>query len=324
MTNLSTKVKRPIINAHAGGTLYGVPYSNCREAYENAYAKGARSFEIDISVTKDGRFVASHVFSRVAGITEREFLKEKVKLGWHWRRGTSLNLDSIARLADVYPDVTFMFDLHFSSRTYQRRAFEPDYSYDFLATFDRFFRQITALGLVERSVIECYSAQHILEAESVGGRRLQLWIDVRDRMYPALGNVNEYIRFCANHPIVAVSLPGDWLRENSYVVGMFHKENLMVYSSSWERLEDRHLAAKMGVDYITVDHCRPIGKLEQHLHVGLDFVRHQLFDVGSGFRVFIRQHVPLAKQIRMCICQSGEKRTKIASPPWALNYGKTL
>lgn len=48
------------IIAHAGGEIHGNTYTNSLEALNKSYSDGARIFELDISQTKDGAYVAVH------------------------------------------------------------------------------------------------------------------------------------------------------------------------------------------------------------------------------------------------------------------------
>lgn len=266
------KTLKPVLNAHAGGTYHGAKYTNCLQAFRHAYRNGARSFEIDISVTKDGKFVASHEFCRVANITEQEFLGSKRRIGWFREVGISLNLFMIAEMAHSFPDVEIMFDLHFSLYKYQRAYRELAQSYDFKSVAQFFFQEVVSLGLFEHSVFECYSAEHIIEAESLcrklgrKGVKLQLKIDMRNREFPCLGGWKEYVDFCSSHSqIKAVSIPGDLLRQNALVIAKFHQQGILVYSTMWEDACDRILAQKLNIDYITVDSIRPYCWLEKVL-----------------------------------------------------------
>jgi len=72
--------------AHGLGTVEGVGASNTREALENSYANGFKIFEVDLSLTKDGKIVVFHEGREeaighkgevIGEIKEKEFLKQK-------------------------------------------------------------------------------------------------------------------------------------------------------------------------------------------------------------------------------------------------------
>lgn len=74
--------------AHAGGSIDGIKYTNSKEALNFSYAQGFRMFELDISETSDGAFVATHDWAhwakevKYAGATpvsRTEFLKHKIR-----------------------------------------------------------------------------------------------------------------------------------------------------------------------------------------------------------------------------------------------------
>lgn len=63
---------------HAGGTLDGEPYTNSLEALRQNYRAGRRIFEIDLSLTADGRIVLAHDWNAYGGVApdSSEFLKQ--------------------------------------------------------------------------------------------------------------------------------------------------------------------------------------------------------------------------------------------------------
>lgn len=280
----------PIMNAHAGGLWCGVPYTNCREACVSSYKQGARSLELDILLTADGRYVASHDFWRVSNVDSKVFLKECHRHGWFRRRGTPMDIVEIARLANKLIGVELMFDLHGAYEMYDRQVVDASYTYDYKRAVGGLVREIDELGIFSRSVIECYSPQHVLEAESIGASRLQLWIDPENKNLPSLKAMDMYPVFCAKHHVIAVSMPGRWLRQHNgrVIVDMFHNNGIKVYSSAWESRAEREIAAQMGIDYITVDRCRPLSALGTVVHE----LKHQLLDTGSSFRKYVRNRIP--------------------------------
>ncbi|WP_273568683.1 interleukin-like EMT inducer domain-containing protein [Maribacter halichondriae] len=73
--------------AHAGGSIDNLKYTNSKEALDFNYKKGFRLFELDISETKDGHFVATHDWKHWATqtnykgelpVTRAEFLSHKI------------------------------------------------------------------------------------------------------------------------------------------------------------------------------------------------------------------------------------------------------
>lgn len=94
--------------AHAFGGIDGVSYTNSLEAFRENYAKGHRTFEVDFSVTSDGRLVCLHDWGTAQknGVTaggaasEEEFLAAKFA-----GKYTTLSLASLLALMKEYPDI---------------------------------------------------------------------------------------------------------------------------------------------------------------------------------------------------------------------------
>ncbi|MTD37040.1 hypothetical protein GIX45_00030 [Erwinia sp. CPCC 100877] len=102
------------IIARAGGEIDGNIYTNTREALDNSYNKGARMFEMDISKTADGQYVAVHDWSLWAKQTGYvgdippdliEFRKHKII-----DKYTSLTFSDINSWFSSHPDSILVTD----------------------------------------------------------------------------------------------------------------------------------------------------------------------------------------------------------------------
>lgn len=100
--------------AHAGGAISGKTYTNSLDALNNSYAKGLKLFELDISETSDGYYVAAHDWQHWSNITgykgnlppNREtFLKQKI-----YENFTPLDMDGINQWFKVHPDAILVTD----------------------------------------------------------------------------------------------------------------------------------------------------------------------------------------------------------------------
>lgn len=87
-----SKVRPPLLVAHAGGEIGGITYTNCLEAIENSLSKGINTIEIDFSYTSDQKIVLLHTwdgfiekfFNRLRGCySYDEFKGFKMFYGWH-------------------------------------------------------------------------------------------------------------------------------------------------------------------------------------------------------------------------------------------------
>ena len=100
--------------AHAGGGIDGNTYTNSLEALNENYNKGFRFFELDISVTSDGKYAATHdwdLWSRQANyadtlpVSEETFLKHQI-LGKY----TPLNMTRINDWFNNHKDAVLITD----------------------------------------------------------------------------------------------------------------------------------------------------------------------------------------------------------------------
>jgi hypothetical protein len=100
--------------AHGGGEVNGIKSTNSKEALDESYRKGFRLFEMDITETSDGKWVASHDWNMWARFTDyegslppsySEFMKHKIYGDY-----TTLDLKAINEWFRAHPDATLVTD----------------------------------------------------------------------------------------------------------------------------------------------------------------------------------------------------------------------
>ncbi len=100
--------------AHAGGSIDNLKYTNSREALDLNYKKGFRLFELDISETKDGHFVATHDWKHWATqtnykgelpVNRAEFLSLKI-----YGKYTPMGIEDINEWFKEHPDAILITD----------------------------------------------------------------------------------------------------------------------------------------------------------------------------------------------------------------------
>lgn len=103
--------------AHAmGSPRSGTPYTNSREAFAASYAKGFRTFEVDLLRTKDGHVLVAHDdtehrYGLPKGVRFRQLTAEQLKgLKYDGKYRVLFGEDLIA-LMGRYPDITVILDL---------------------------------------------------------------------------------------------------------------------------------------------------------------------------------------------------------------------
>jgi len=88
--------------AHAGGAIDGIKYTNCLEALNLSYSKGCKLFELDLTLTTDGKIVAQH---DPPGITEAEFMSKPIA-----GKYTPMNMNAINLWFQNHPDAILVTD----------------------------------------------------------------------------------------------------------------------------------------------------------------------------------------------------------------------
>jgi len=88
--------------AHAGGSIDGINYTNSLEALDLSYSKGCRMFELDLTLTSDGKIVASR---GILNKTEAEFMAQRIRKNY-----TPLNMESINIWFENHPDAILVTD----------------------------------------------------------------------------------------------------------------------------------------------------------------------------------------------------------------------
>ena len=110
--------------AHALGGMDGYAYLNCPEGFINAYEKGCRLFEVDLTKTADGIWVCRHSWQDAYGQWEGERRKkltlEEFLAAPLYGKYTPMTFQDLLNLIRDYPDAYILLDTkHYSFRNYQ-------------------------------------------------------------------------------------------------------------------------------------------------------------------------------------------------------------
>ena len=100
--NEATPEYREYFIAHAGGEIGGINYTNCLEAMNLSYSKGCRLFELDLRLTTDNVFVASH---DPIEMSEAKFMSQLIE-----GKYTPMNMKSIVQWFTNHPDAILVTD----------------------------------------------------------------------------------------------------------------------------------------------------------------------------------------------------------------------
>jgi hypothetical protein len=120
--------------AHAGGAIDGINYTNCLEALDLSYSKGCRLFELDLTLTTDGKIVAKH---DPPGMTEAEFMSQLI-LGKY----TPMNMKAINHWFQNHPDAILVTD----------KINDPQRIYDEFLFRDRVIMELFTWDAVDKAI----------------------------------------------------------------------------------------------------------------------------------------------------------------------------
>lgn len=103
--------------AHEGGAIDGHTYTDCLEALNLSYEKGARMFELDIIKTADNVFVAAHDWSWFGEISGNLSVSDSNPMTWQefsvqkiWDKYTPLDIYAINKWFGDHPDSILVTD----------------------------------------------------------------------------------------------------------------------------------------------------------------------------------------------------------------------
>lgn len=194
---------------HGCGAYKGVRQTNSLEALNLWYTKGVRCFEIDISETSDGRYVASHGLDRKS-LSRMEISNPPVSCEYPWfirqrlfsmtTEGlTPLDLDGLMNFLESHPDVCFMLDLFPINCQPMLEGFLN--ALDTLMTGKR--------NLRERILLEAYDTYMV---DIIHGHAYKIIYSVRNEKN--LDSPAVSINYLNNHGIEFISYP--WMYENTF------------------------------------------------------------------------------------------------------------
>ena len=115
--NLRVRYRPYGLVAHAFGSVNGLYYTNCREAFEESYRKGFRVFEVDLVLLADGTVYCAHNDMEGRYRIPRSFRRcrwEEVERKKLYGKYTPLLGEGLVELARNYDDAFFILDTKYS------------------------------------------------------------------------------------------------------------------------------------------------------------------------------------------------------------------
>lgn len=141
---------KPLV-IHAMGKINDDTYTNSLEAFEYHYLNGQRVFEVDFSVTSDGKLVARHDWGdgKQSGLdqehipTEKVFLQNKI-----CGKYTPLSIEKLVKLMQTYEDVIIVTDT---------KDLEPQLAKEEISLIISAAKKLNADSVLERFVVQIYT-----------------------------------------------------------------------------------------------------------------------------------------------------------------------
>lgn len=235
------------LNAHACGRWRGGLWPNCYEAMLAAIRHGFLHIELDVSVTKDGKFVIGHdaVDKKIKDVSESEWLK--LRMQWSGRR---MNLKNALDVLCAHPSVNVMWD------------FRPGVYEDCGSDITRFARTLMSSNLIRPGIIEVYSWNDYDSLVSIGYNEIIYGLCGRgwvNGIHCTRQQLESDMDECERRSVRNVSAPEFVVREYPSFIGKMHQSGCKVYSLGWEKNSSLHDAEMLGVDFATVDFAVPGG-----------------------------------------------------------------
>jgi len=254
VTVVTNNWENTVTVGHSFGQVGEDTYTGSLEAFQQYYAFGQRTFEVDFAITADGRMVLKHDwdFPAQAGIsgenipTEEEFLQIPI-----WGKYTPLSLVDLCAIMEEYPDIWIVTDT---------KSEEPE---QVKQEFDILVQTVKEAGcedILDRLVIQVYNEQ-MYEC-------LREYYDFKNYIYTFYqkwyGRPEEMVeicRYCVNNGIGVVAFQDSFYSEEMQEIA--DRYGLSVYLHTVNDVESAKQYLRMGATGIYTDKIVP-AQLEEH------------------------------------------------------------
>lgn len=238
---------------HAMGAIDGEVYSNCKEAFEQNYARGHRFFEADFSYTKDNYIVLWHNWNKnqinsgtKLGTVPTRAQFEQMKI---YDKYTSLTLEGLLELMDDYPDAYIFMDTKLTDTDDVKKQYKTIVS------------TAESMGLkhvLDRMVVMIYNKSMYSTIKGVYPFKQYVYMMYKAyKKQPTKAQVESVASFCEVNAIDYISMWDYWWKEEFMEIANAHglEVNLHTISSA----EDAQKFIEQGVSLITSDYLSPDG-----------------------------------------------------------------
>lgn len=231
--------------SHAMGRIDGRDYTNSQEAFELAYANGHKVFEVDFSITSDGKVVLKHDWENSHGLPEfeegyipvyNEFMGAKI-----WDKYTTVSLEELFRLMLNYDDIYIVTDSKAGKYPEVVDEFES------LNEILKLFSDKEQEHIKNHLIIQLYNNDMYTAVESVSHFEHYIYTLYQK----GVNTLDDTIEFCKKNDIPVVVMPAVWWNEE--INETLHKNGLKVYLHTLNDADEANMYFNKGVDGIYTD-----------------------------------------------------------------------
>lgn len=238
---------------HSFGLVDGSGYTGSLEAFQENYALGQRTFEVDLALTSDNKVVLKHDWNypQQEGIsednipTEEEFLEKKLN-----GKFTPMSFEQLCDFMMEYPDIWIVTDSKYTDEETIRQQFDA-----LLATIDA----KGAEQLLGRMVIQIYNEDMYRQLSQYG--RFQSYIfTMYQRWTGDIEDFREVSRFCVNNGIDAMAISENLYNEEIQEAADRYGMNLYLHTVN--EIKDAKKYVRSGICGVYTDTIMP-GEMEE-------------------------------------------------------------
>ncbi|MCR8634017.1 phosphatidylinositol-specific phospholipase C/glycerophosphodiester phosphodiesterase family protein [Paenibacillus radicis (ex Xue et al. 2023)] len=235
----------PLI-AHALGGIDGIDYTNSLQAFTQNYDKGQRVFEIDLSLTEDGKLAARHDWMGYLAqkfeqdipenkldepLTLKEFKSYKIL-----EKYTPLSFNDVVRILNKHPDVYFITDTKETDPKLVKQQF----------TLIRDTANKVDPAILDRVIPEIYSPEMM---ETV--KEIVPFKNVIFSIYLSAMEPDEVVNFVKNNGIRVVAMPTE--RVTDGFIAALTKAGVVTYAHSINDTAEVKQLMDLGVHGVYTD-----------------------------------------------------------------------
>lgn len=243
---LSGDWKKETLIAHACGGIDETNYTNSKEAFENSYANGLRSIEVDFVLTADEKLVCCHDWDDELSseygegyvYTEEEFLALKLH-----DKYTPMSLGMLFELMQQYEDVWVITDTKEMEPESVRKEFEI-----LLKTAE----EMGCVELLDRLVVQLYSHEMYDVVEEIYSFPEYI-LTLYQLDEPDEAAFIEHCRFCKSRGIETITMRFGWARPELVEIADRYGIDIYVHTiNNMDRLEELQAIGVKGfyTDYV--------------------------------------------------------------------------